>query len=1050
MSSFFNFILKRSAFTNAIMVAIIMGGLFTAKTIRQELMPAQEANMIELSVELPGASPDEINSSILVVIENAVRGINGIKRVDAKAREGSGSVTITLLENSDSQEMLGDIKSAVDRIETFPEDAEKPVITIPSQVEKALSIVIYGKQPLMWLRKTAEIVRDDLRTQRGLKKVELAFPRELEISVETSEHTLRQYGLTIEDLAEKIREDTPNLPGGTLYSSEADIALRTSEHRDWAKEFSDIAIAQTSNGIPLRLADIAELKDGFGTSSIECWFNGQPAVQIDVFAVGDESPISVEDAVRDYLDTIAPDKFQGVNMVIFENQASAYRSRMTLLVENALQGLILVLITLGLFLTPRLAFWVANGIPTSMLGGLLILPLFGGTLNMLSLFAFIVTIGIVVDDATVIGEAVYANRQKGMSPLSAVLQGMKEMGGPVILATSTTIIAFMPMFFVPGEMGVLFYQIPAVVTAVLLASLFECFFIMGAHLYEEHPEPPWLKVLAHPQKVVNDRLEKFIKYRFRPFIQASLKNSSIVYASFLSVLLITIGAVSADFLDFSFTPTIDSDMVISQAALQYGTPKSQSVKIQQKLVETANAVLKESNMKSPGIFSLIGTRLEEGEVEEETLVGFHYISVLMALPKVEERKLSGREFSIAWQKAFGDYGELESLNFSGETKITGGEPIMLEVFHTDQMIAKEAALSLGQRLRTISGLTSVDDGVHAGKPELNIRLKDFGLQMGLTSEMAAKQIRHRYHGAEAFRFVRDGNEIKVMVRLNEKERSQIASLQEILLKSPSGSLLPLTEVAEITQTRSFTSLARRDGKRIYPVTADIGFGIDDDIIEDVLEDAIIPQVIADFSGLSINFGGEEEENDEALGFLGKGFLIILGVFFLIFTFHYNNYIQPILILLIIPLSTIGAIWGHILIGCDLSIVSVIGIIAMAGVVVNDTIVLVSTYNQYCIDGQPPFQAIVDAACNRFRPILLTSLTTFFGLMPLLLERSEQAQFLIPAAVSIGFGLIVSTVTTLVLMPSLLYLFRNESEITYPNAPSLYIEKVRGEVNGQVI
>lgn len=430
-------------------------------------------------------------------------------------------------------------------------------------------------------------------------------------------------------------------------------------------------------------------------------------------------------------------------------------------------------------------------------------------------------------------------------------------------------------------------------------------------------------------------------------------------------------------------------------------------------------------MKSLGLFSLIGTRLEEGEVEVETLAGSHYISVLMALPPEKERILSGREFASAWQTAFGDPGVLESLNFTGETNVTGGEPIMLEVFHADPVKARKAALSLGQRLGTISGLTSVDDGIRAGKPELNIRLKEFGLQMGLTEEMVAKQIRHRYHGAEALRFVRNGNEIKVMVRLNEKERSQISSLQQVQLKCPSGALLPLSEVAQITRTRSFTSLARRDGKRIYPVTADIGFGIDDDIIEDALEEAIVPQVMADYPGTSIHFGGEEEENDEALGSLGNGFLIILGIIFLILILHYNSYTQSILVLVAIPFSLIGAVWGHILLNCDLSIVSVIGIIAMAGVVVNDSMVLVTTYNRYRRDGQPPSKAIVDAACHRFRPILLTTLTTFFGLMPLLLETSEQAQFLIPAAISISFGLVFGTLITLVLIPALLWLEARE-------------------------
>jgi len=1021
MNTFLHSLLNRTVFANAIMVTFLIGGLFSAIFIRQELLPDQEAHKVEVAVELHGASPDDINTSILVVLENAVRGLDGIKRVDAEAREGIGLVSITLLESADPQQMIGDIKNAVDRITTFPKDAEKPSITIPSEVEKAMSIVVYGDQPLMWLRKTAESVRDDLRTRAGLTRVELAFPREQEISIEISEDILRQYGWSLVDVAGKVRESSLNLPGGTFYSSRADVALRTAERRERATEFSDVVINQTETGIPLKLADVAELRNGFGASPIESWFNGSPAIQIDVFAVGDESPISVDKAVREYLDSFACKNYQGVKMVVFENEAAAYRSRMALLIDNALIGLILVLVTLALFLTPRLAFWVMVGIPTSLLGGLLLLPLFDASLNMLSLFAFIVTIGVVVDDAIMMGEAIHVHRCNGLDHLAAAVQGVKEMAGPVMLATFTTIAAFMPCFFVPGEMGSLFRQIPAVIVPVLLVSLVECLFILTAHLAAGEPERPWLAKLSRPQQLVNARLELFIQGRFRNFLLKNLNRPGVLFASALFLFLITVGGISGGLLGFSFTPTIESDTVIAQATLPYGTPRKKSVDVQQSLVKAANIVLQKNNMESPSVFSLIGTRLEEGEVEVETLTGSHYISVLTALPPGAERTISGPEFAGAWQNTFGEPNELEALNFTGETKVTGGEPVMLEVFHPDQAVARKAAITLGERLRTLAGLSSVDDGVRVGKPELKISLKEKGLRMGLSAADVAKQIRHRYYGAEALRFVRDGSEVKVMVRLSRKERIHPGTLQEVLLKSPSGKLIPLIEVAEITQTHSFTSLARCDGKRIFPVSADISFGVSDDVVEDALEEKILPDLIADFPGVSVRFGGEEEEEDESLGVLWNGFLVVLAVIYLLLALHFNSYIQPLQVLSVIPFSFIGAVWGHILLGYDLSIVSVIGIIAMAGVVVNDSLVLISTYNRYRSDGVDHHRAVVDAACHRFRPILLTSLSTFFGLVPLLLETSEQAQFLIPAAISISFGLAFGTLITLVLVPGIQWL-----------------------------
>jgi multidrug efflux pump subunit AcrB len=1021
MNRFLRSLLNRKVFANTFMVMFLLGGMISAMFIRQELLPDQKAHKVEISVEMHGASPAEINTSIIVVLESAVSGIDGIKRVDADAREGIGLVTITFLENADPQQMLGDIKSAVDRITSFPQDAERPSITIPSHIEKAMSIVVYGDQPLMWLRKTAESVCDDLRFRAELTKVELVFPREQEISVDISEATLRQYGLSLENIAEKIRASSLNLPGGTFNALHTDIALRTVERREWAEEFADVVVTQTTNGIPLQLSDIATLKDGFGASPIESWFNGSPAIQIDVFAVGDETPISVDKAVRAYLDSYARKKYQGVEIVVFENEAAAYRSRMALLIDNALLGLILVLMTLGLFLTPRLAFWVMVGIPTSLMGGLLLLPLFGATLNMLSLFAFIVTIGVVVDDAIMIGEAIYVQRSKGLNHLSAAVQGVKEMGGPVILATFTTIAAFMPCFFVPGEMGALFRQIPAVIVPVLLVSLIESLFILTAHLAVDKPERRWVAWLSRPQQIVNSRLEFFVQGKFRGFLKAGISRPGILFASALFLLLITVGGIAGGLLGFSFTPTIESDTVIVQATLPYGTPRQKSVAVQQALVETANIVLHDNNMESPGMFSLIGTRLEEGEVEVETLTGSHYISVLMALPTEAERTLSGPEFAEAWQNAFGKPDELEALNFTGETNVTGGEPVTLEVFHHDPAVARKVALSLGERLRTIAGLSSVDDGVRVGKPELKICLKDRGLRMGLTATNVAEQIRQRYHGLEALRFVRDGNEVKVMVRLSEKERKHPGTLQEVLLLSPSGVLIPLTEVVDITQTHSFTSMARRDGKRIYTVTADISIGISDDVVEEALEEKILPELIADFPGASVIFGGEEEEENDSLYALWNGFLVVLAVIYLLLAFHFNSYTQPLFVLSVIPFSFISAVWGHILLGYDLSIISVIGIIAMAGVVVNDSLVLTTTYNRCRSDGMDHHRAVVDAACQRFRPILLTSLSTFFGLMPLLLETSEQAQFLIPAAISISFGLVFGTLITLVLMPTLLLL-----------------------------
>ena len=1021
MTGFLQKVLQHRVIADIIMGLFIVGGLVSAQSIRQEMLPKREARAVEVVVALAGAQPREIETAVLMPIENAVRGLDGIKRAEAVAREGMGSVTFTLLDGADIQQVLNDIKNAVDRIETFPREAEAPAITIPSEVEKVISLVVHGDQPLIWLRQAAEGVRDDLLTQTGLTKVQLSAPRDQEITVEISEDTLRSHALSLGEVAARIRENAVDLSGGTVYDSRVDIAVRTSERREWAAEFADIVIAETRTGVPLTLGEIADLEDGFGNSPVQAWFNGSPAIQIDIYAVGSETPLSVEAAVKDYLETVAAHTYQGLSIDIFENDAQAYRSRISLLIDNALIGLVLVILVLMFFLAPGLAFWVMMGIPTALLGGLLLLPLFDASINMISLFAFIVIIGVVVDDAVMVGEAIHTNRIRGMPPLEAAVQGLREMGVPILLAVATTMAAFMPMFFIPGTMGVIFRQIPAVVTAILLVSLVESLFILAAHLAGSRKEQGWLKIFARPQQRVNQWLEQFIHGPFHRLIRFCLHTPLPVIALALCLLSITLAGVAGGLTGFSFTPDIQSDTVIAQATLPYGTPESRSVAVQDRLVKEVKAVFKANHMTGPGIFSLIGARLEDGEIEAGTLAGSHYISVLAALPPENERSLSGKAVARQWRTAFGDPGGLEALAFKGETNITGGEPVRLELFHPDDAKAREAAVELGERMGAMAGLTSVDDGLRAGKPELKIILKDQGLRMGITAKNLGEQIRHRFHGAEALRIARGGNEVKVMVRLSRNERHQLASLEETLLKTGTGTLVPLSEVAEITMGQSATQLSRRDGKRIYPVTADIMAGVSDDVIEEKLEHVLIPQILKRYPGLQVGFGGEDEEISDALGALGNGFIVALVVMYALLALQFNSYVQPLLVLSVIPFAFIGAVWGHVLLGYDISIMSVIGMIAMAGVVINDSLVLVTAFNRNLMNGTARYRAIIEAACRRLRPILLTTLTTCVGLTPILLETSEQAQFLIPMVISLSFGLMFGTGVVLVFLPVLLAL-----------------------------
>lgn len=1017
--------IQNRAFANVLMVFFLAGGLAAAMLIRRQLMPDRIEPILSIEVELPGASPEEVEQSVLWVIENAVRGLKGVRRITSQALEGTGRIDILMAFGTDRQKMLGDVKNRVDRITTLPRQARAPVISLSVESEKALSVVVYGDQPELFLRQTAENIKTDLVTLAGLTRVEATFPINREILVELDENTLEQTGISLSRIAEKIRKNIRDLSGGTLYMPRWDTGLRTNGQKRTASQLETLPVKQGKDGNMVYLSDIAHVREAPGDTDIECWFNGHPAVVLDIFAVNGQSPGEVAQIVKQFIRQTIATKYNGVGVQIFENQADAYHSRMTLLVENALTGLVLVLGVLWLFLAPRVAFRVAAGIPTALFGGLMLMYLTGFTLNMLSLFAFIITIGVVVDDAIIMGEAIHQYQDMGMDSFSAALTGCRTMGGPLLMAVSTTILAFLPMCFVPGEMGNLFLQIPGVIIPVLVVSLVESLIILPAHLSSSTRHVPGLAALSAPGIQVNRILARFVHGRFRNFLDACLRAPLLVFTTAFCLLAVTLAAVSGGWLNFSMTPTIDSDTVIARATLPYGSPKAKSEAIQDRLVQAAKHVFKQSRMTSGGILSLTGTRLEEAEVEVETLAGTHYISVLAALPEAGQRTLSSREFAVKWQQAFGDPGMLEALDITGETNISGGEPIQIELMHPEPAVARAAAMALGERMRGLAGLTSIDDGVRTGKPELQFSLTEAGLAKGLTPQSLGRQIRDRFQGIEAARFICNGQEVTVRVRLTPKERSRLETLDRIRLELDGNSVIPLNQAATVSKGRSPTRLMRRDGVRIYPVSADIAFGYSDDVIEGALEDDIIPGLMRQFKGLSVRFAGEEEENSEALTALGTGFALVLAVMYLLMVYAYHCPIKPFLVLSVIPFAFIGAVWGHILFGADLSIISVVGIVAMTGVVVNDAIVLLSGVNTVKATGVHGKTAVLKAACQRFRPILLTTLTTCLGLLPLMLETSEQAQFLIPAAISMAFGLMGSTLITLLLFPVLLSFFVSE-------------------------
>ncbi len=1016
---FQNFI-SRPILANLLMFLFLIGGTFTALNIRKEFLPQQPTRTVEISIQLDGASPREIQNSILLAIEDSVSGVEGIKRVNSIAKQGTGAVTVTLLNGVNTTIALQDIKSAVDRIQTLPSKAERPQIRLASNQEKVLSLLLYGDQEELTLRQYAEQVKSDLRNLVDVTRVEISIPRPMEVSVEFEENTLRQFDLSLEEIASIIRENTVELGGGTIHSDSTDIVLKTDDRRQWASEFANIPIITSDNGQHLKLGEIAKLTDSFGTTQVYAWYNGKPAVQINVFAVDGESPTSVETAVKNYIEELeTPDT---LNLIIFENDAEAYRSRVSLLLDNAIIGLVLVLIILALFLEPKLAFWVMMGIPTSLLGGILLLPLFGATINMISLFAFIITIGIVVDDAIMVAESIFHHRKNGKTKLQASIDGLKEMFIPILLAVGTNMLAFMPLFFIPGELGIIFYQVPSVVFAVLIVSLIEALIILAAHLSHEKGHSKdndiWTK-LARPQKLVNQGLEHFVSRYFVKWVTNAVRHVGVTFLAMLSLLGVCVGLVIGGWIPFSFTPIIDADKVTAEAVLAFGTPAPKAFEVQQKLVSAAEEVSKTHN----GVFSIIGVRIDGGEVEDDTMSGTNIVSAMVSLPPPNERSMSGVEFGEIWEDKIGKIDGLEALSVSGKMTVSGGEPLQLELSHSNLETTKQAAIFFGGLLSTHEAVSRVDDGVQSGKPELQFHLNAQGHALGMTPEAVADEIRHRFYGAEALRFQRQANEVKVMVRLTENERNQLSTLENTLVRTPMGELVSLSYITDIVTETAHTQITRSNGRQVYTIIANAHPNFSEDAIEDYLSDVAIPETQEKFPGLKIRFAGEADDEGAVLASLGMGMLFVVAVIYALMAITFNSYIQPLILMSVIPFGIIGSILGHAALGYEVSIVSFLGIIAMIGVLMNDSLVLMITANRFVNEGMARHEAAIQASCRRLRPVILTSLTTFVGLAPMLFETSEQAQFLIPMAISISFGLLFATVIVLFLIPALYSLFQ---------------------------
>ena len=997
-----------SVTANLLMLVLLIGGFYSGLRIKQEVFPEFELDMVTVTVPYPGASPQEVERGIILAIEEAVEGLEGIEKVTSRAREGSGTVTIEMLEGEDLQRLAQDIKSEIDRISSFPEEAEDPRVNIVARKRYVVSLALYGDQSERVLREFAEHIREQLLQAPEITQVSLTSVRDYEISIEIPQNTLRAYNLTLSEVARRIRQASVELPAGAIKTASGDVLVRMKERRDFGHEFGQLPIITTPDGTQVLLEDIAVIKDGFEETDYQSTYNGQSAVLIEVYRIGDQTPLTVSRAVRRIVAELNQTLPSGLSIDIRNDRSEIYQQRLNLMLKNGFLGLGLVFILLALFLEPRLAFWVSLGIPISFLGSLLFLPAVGASINMVSLFAFIVTLGIVVDDAIVVGENVYYHRQQNMPWAQAAVKGARQIAVPVTFSVLTNMVAFMPMFFVPGFMGKVFKQIPVVVICVFSISLVESLFILPAHLGHQKERKAygifgWLE--SQQQRFSHAFLRGIDRY-YRPFLGLVLRWRYVSIGIAIAILLLTIGYIRSGRLGFELFPKVESDFAKVTATLPYGSAFAKTEAVQQKLVAVAKdvAVANGGPELLEGIFANINNNVA-------------VVRVYLTPPGI--RPISTSQFTDQWRQQVGLITGLESLKFESDAGGPGrGAVISVELSHQDMDILEKASADLAESLAFYPTVIDVDDGFAPGKQQIDFQIRPEARSLNLSAREVAQQVRHAFYGAEVLRQQRGRNEIKVMVRLPKDERVSEHNLEQMILQTPRGGELPLQSAVTVSRGRAYTDIVRRDGRRIVTVEADARPRSKAGQIMAGIKSETLPALQTKYPGLGYSFEGRQADRRESMASLFKGLGIILVVIYAMLAVPLNSYIQPAIIMAAIPFGIVGAVIGHLVMGYSLSVISMFGVLALTGVVINDSLVLIDMANRQRRTGLHPYATILMAAQLRFRPIILTTLTTFGGLTPMIFETSRQARFLIPMAISLGFGVLFATVITLALVPSI--------------------------------
>ncbi len=1013
MNSWYARTIGNKVLANLVMAAVLATGLLATLSIRRESEPEVDLRIINVFTSYPGADPEEVEEAITEKVAAAVDGLRGVKRYYTESSESTSFVTVEVADGYDTAEIKSRIENAVDAIDTLPDRAEQPRVFEELDEDSVSLLFVWGDLPERQLKELAMEIRDEIQALPDVSIAELFSTREYEITVDVSEDALRQYGLTLADVSDAIRRSSLNASAGSLKLESEEVRIRALGRRYTGPEFESIVVKALPGGEALTLGRIARVQDGFTEGERFSLFNGQPCAAIDVDRAPGEDLLKISDILDEYIAKKSQQLPAGANLTRAFDDSSFVRSQIAMLTSNGLQGLILILLVLGLFLEPRLALWVGMGIPISLAGSMFVMWTMGWTLNQISLIGMILVLGILVDDSVVMGEAIYAHRRRGEAPLEACVNGIREVALPVAASVTTTMIAFAPMLFISGIMGQFMKQLPIVVITALLVSLAECFFVFPAHLnYPLQDDARKLGWLGRAQRRTADSLEWFVQHIYGPFVERCVRRRYITLCASVCLFMLTLGLVLGGIVPVTMWPAAEGDNVDAAVEFPPGTPES----VVRDAVVTMEAALRrvESGIETDSgdplvraVFTRAYQDMPRGEIMVELL-------------GTDDRGVRVHDIILAWDREIGKIPGAIATTFSGATIGAGdGRDVGVMLQSKDLGALRAAAAELKAKLASYDGLYQIDDNFRPGKSELQIRLKPGAEHLGLTLDAVSRQLYAAYQGEEAITLLRDREEVKVRVRLPRAERERFSDFAQFRLRTPDGHDVPLASVAEVSLAEGVTTISGVNGVRGISVSAAADRErVNPTEINREIMDHYLPGLLERHPGVTWSLSIVDEDNQRMLADLRTYTMLSMLAIFVILCTTFHSYIQPALIMLIIPFGFSGAVLGHLLLDIPISFLSLAGLIALSGIIVNDSIVLIERINAYLAEDRPFYEAVCAAGRRRFRAIFLTSATTVIGLGPMILETDLMAQVVAPMGVSVGAGLAVGMSLTLLLMPAL--------------------------------